>query len=144
MRPFQQMERVLASDFVAGYVREDITEDEIERQRALYGPFTEAVRDLVDATIRTEVDEHEVRAVQAEVEALTARLRRRQHEGPYGVRFSSDGRAGPGATRSWGCGTPPRRRSSSSATRPGGRGRASTSAPRSRARPAWCTAGSRR
>ena len=89
------MERVLASDFVAGYVREDITEDEIERQRALYGPFTEAVRDLVDATIRTEVDEDEVRAVQAEVEALAARLRKRELDGPYGVRFSSNGRGRP-------------------------------------------------
>lgn len=80
---------------MAGYVREDITEDEIDRQRALYGPFTEAVRDLVDATIRTEVDDDEVRAVQAEVEALTARLRKQQLDGSYGVRFSSNGRGRP-------------------------------------------------
>ena len=80
---------------MAGYVREDITEDEIERQRALYAPFTQAVRDLVDATIRTEVDDDEVRAVQAEVEALTARLRKQQLAGSYGVRFSTNGRGRP-------------------------------------------------
>jgi acyl-coenzyme A thioesterase PaaI-like protein len=80
---------------VAGYVRDDITEDELERQRSLYGPFTQAVRELVDATIRTEVDDDEVRAVQAEVEALTARLRAKQLDGPYGVRFSAAGRGRP-------------------------------------------------
>jgi acyl-coenzyme A thioesterase PaaI-like protein len=80
---------------VAGYVRDDITEDEIDRQRELYGPFTDAVRELVDATIRTEADDDEVRAVQAEVEALTARLRARQLDGAYGVRFSSGGRGRP-------------------------------------------------
>ena len=80
---------------MAGYVREDISDDEIERQRLLYGPFTDAVRDLMDATIRTEVDDDEVRAVQAEVQALTARLRARQLDGPYGVRFSSGGRGRP-------------------------------------------------
>ena len=80
---------------MAGYVRDDISEDEHERQRGLYGPFTQAVRDLLDATIRTEVDDDEVRAVQAEVEALTERLRVRQLDGPYGVRFSASGRGRP-------------------------------------------------
>ena len=80
---------------MAGYLRDDITEDEIERQRLLYGPFTDAVRGLVDATIRTEVDDDEVRAVQAEVEALTERLRKRQLDGAYGVRFSPGGRGRP-------------------------------------------------
>ncbi len=80
---------------MSGYLREDISDDEIERQRALYTPFTEAVRDLVDATIRTEVDEAEVRAVQAEIEALTLRLRKQQLDGPYGVRFSANGRGRP-------------------------------------------------
>ncbi|WP_036569588.1 PaaI family thioesterase [Nocardioides sp. URHA0032] len=80
---------------MAGYVRDEITDDELDRQKELYVPFTEAVRALVDATIRTEVDDDEVRAVQAEVEALTERLRRRQLAGAYGVRFSSNGRGRP-------------------------------------------------
>jgi acyl-coenzyme A thioesterase PaaI-like protein len=80
---------------MAGYVRDDITDDELERQVALHGPFAQAVRDLVDATIRTEVDDDEVRAVRAEIEALTERLRKRQLDGSYGVRFTAEGRGRP-------------------------------------------------
>ncbi|MCB8957096.1 MAG: PaaI family thioesterase [Nocardioides sp.] len=80
---------------MSGYVRDDISEEELERQRALYGPFTQSVRDLLDAVIRTEVDDDEVRAVQAEVELLTQRLRKQQLDGPYGVRFSASGRGRP-------------------------------------------------
>jgi acyl-coenzyme A thioesterase PaaI-like protein len=80
---------------VAPFVKDDMTPEEVDRQKALYGPFTQAVRELVDATIRTEVDEDEVRAVQAEIEALTARLRTQQLDGPYGVRFGATGRGRP-------------------------------------------------
>jgi len=82
---------------VVGYLRDDLTPEQIEAERALHAPFAAAVRDLVDATVRTEVDAEEVRAVQAEVEALTARLRARQIEGAYGVRHSADG-----TSRPWG------------------------------------------
>jgi acyl-coenzyme A thioesterase PaaI-like protein len=78
-----------------GYVHDDINDEELERQKSLYGPFTQAVRELVDATIRTTVDDDEIRAVQKEVEALTARLRASQLAGPYGVRFGSTGRGRP-------------------------------------------------
>ena len=80
---------------MAGYVQDDISSDELERQKGVYVPFTQAVRELVDATIRTEVDDDEIRAVQAEVEALTARLRTHQLEGAYGVRFGVTGRGRP-------------------------------------------------
>ena len=60
-----------------------MTSEQIEHETALYGPFTEAVRELVDATIRTEVDDAELRDVQAELESLVARLRSRQLEAPY-------------------------------------------------------------
>lgn len=82
---------------MTGYVQDDIPDEELERQRALYGPFTQAVRELLDATIRTLVDDDEIRRAQAEIEAVTARLRAHQLEGSYGVRF---GRAGRG--RPWG------------------------------------------
>ncbi len=81
---------------MAGYVQDELSPEEVERQRALYVPLTDAVRDLVDATIRTTVDDDEVRAVQAEVEELVARLRKSQLDGPYGVRFSR------GRGRPWG------------------------------------------
>jgi hypothetical protein len=80
---------------MAGYVQDDITLEELERQSALYGPFTDAVRDLVDATIRTLVDDDEIRRAQAEIEEITARLRKEQLEGGYGVRFGGTGRGRP-------------------------------------------------
>ena len=61
------------------------TPEQVEREAALYGPFTEVVRALVDATIRTEIDEHETRAIQAELEAIVARMRTRELTGPYAV-----------------------------------------------------------
>ncbi|WP_322937155.1 PaaI family thioesterase [Nocardioides bizhenqiangii] len=77
---------------------EHATEEEIAREAALFGPLTDAVRALVDATIRTEVEDEEVRAAQAEVEAIVERLRKKQMDGAYGVRFRPDGKRG----RNWG------------------------------------------
>lgn len=82
---------------MAGYQRDDASPEEVERQAALYRPLAQGVRELVDAVIRTEVDDDEVRAVRAEVEALTERLRKQQADGPYGVRFNDEGRG-----RAWG------------------------------------------
>jgi acyl-coenzyme A thioesterase PaaI-like protein len=75
------------------FAHEDVDDDELDRRRALYGPFTDAVRDLLDATIRTEVDDETMRSVQADIEAATARLRAKQLDGPYGVRVSSTGQS---------------------------------------------------
>nr|WP_183592288.1 PaaI family thioesterase [Nocardioides soli] len=72
-----------------------MTPEQIEHEVGLYGPFTEVVRELVDATIRTEVDDDEIRAVQAELEDIVARLRRSQLDGPYGVRFNATGHGRP-------------------------------------------------
>jgi acyl-coenzyme A thioesterase PaaI-like protein len=82
---------------VDGYRIDDLTPDEVEVERALYGPFAQAIRELVDAGIRTTVPEDEIRRAQADIEAITARLRTSQIEGTYGVRFRSDGRG-----RAWG------------------------------------------
>lgn len=70
---------------MADYPRENLTPEQVEHEVSLYTPFTQVVRELVDATIRTEVDEAEIRAVQAELEGLVARLRTRQLDGPYAV-----------------------------------------------------------
>ncbi|GFG48761.1 thioesterase [Mycolicibacterium agri] len=69
----------------------DVTSDELDRMRAVYEPLAESVRALVDATIRTEVDADEVAAVKAEIDAATARLRAKQIDGAFGVRYTSDG-----------------------------------------------------
>lgn len=73
------------------YATEDLSPDEIAAETELYGSFTQSVRELVDATLRTEVDRAEILAVQEQVDALTARLRVAQTPGPFGVRMSSKG-----------------------------------------------------
>lgn len=74
------------------YTYVPISNDEYERQRELHGPFAQAVRDLLDATIRTTVDDDTIREAQATIEAVTARLQAQQLDGPFGVRYSVDGR----------------------------------------------------
>ncbi|MFC4604316.1 PaaI family thioesterase [Rhodococcus kronopolitis] len=73
------------------FTREDIDTDELNRRRALYGPLTAAVRELVDATIRTEVDDETIREVHATVAAATEKLRAKQIDGGFGMRFTADG-----------------------------------------------------
>ena len=71
----------------------DLTSDDVERMRAIYQPLAESVRELIDATIRTEVDADEVAAVKAEIDAATARLRAQQIDGA--VRRALHHRRGP-------------------------------------------------
>jgi hypothetical protein len=44
-----------------------------------------------DATIRSEADAEAVAVAKAEIDSATARLRARQLDGPYGIRFVRDG-----------------------------------------------------
>ncbi|MDG5483547.1 PaaI family thioesterase [Mycolicibacterium gadium] len=69
----------------------DVSSAEVERMRAVYEPLAAAVRELIDATIRTEVDADTVGEVTAEIAAATARLRSRQCDGPFGVRSTTGG-----------------------------------------------------
>lgn len=82
---------------MSGYFEDDTTPEEIDRQAELYGGLAQTVRTLMDATIRTTVDDDTIRAAQAEIEAITARLQAQQIDGSYGVRISSAG-----VTRPWG------------------------------------------
>ena len=81
----------------SGYQIDESSLDELEAERALYGPFTQAIRELVDTAIRTTASADEVRRARAEIEAITLRLRAGGLTGPYGVRFRADG-----ASRAWG------------------------------------------
>ena len=78
---------------MSGFVHEDLPTAEVYRREALKRPLTEAVRDLVDATIRTTVDDDEVRAVHEEIEALVGRLRASELPGSAGGRYNSERRA---------------------------------------------------
>lgn len=69
----------------------DVSAAEIDRMRTVYGALAESVRELIDATIRTEGDAAAVAAVKAEIDAATARLRSKQSDGPFGVRFTTGG-----------------------------------------------------
>lgn len=79
------------------YVHEELSTGEIARQERLYGPLTQAVRELADATIRSLVPDDEIEAARVEIEAITARLRTRQLEGSFGVPYNADL-----TTRPWG------------------------------------------
>jgi acyl-coenzyme A thioesterase PaaI-like protein len=82
---------------MTGYVQEDLSPEELDRQRALYGPLAQSVRELVDAVVRTEVDDAELLEARAGIVAITERLRKRQLDGSFGVRFNPNG-----GSRAWG------------------------------------------
>ena len=69
-----------------------ITEDEYQRQRALYGPLTEAVRKLIDASLHTEVDEATVRDAQQRIEAVSELLNSEQRAVTSTLRHEGTGR----------------------------------------------------
>jgi acyl-coenzyme A thioesterase PaaI-like protein len=70
---------------------ENLTAQEIARLRGIYEPLTESVRQLIDATIRTEADAETVAAVKVDIDAAVARLRTRQLDGSFGVRHTTAG-----------------------------------------------------
>jgi acyl-coenzyme A thioesterase PaaI-like protein len=69
-----------------------ISDEEYERQRALHGPLTQAMRDLIDAGIRTDVDEVTAREAQAAIEAVTATLRGTRRNAAVTLRHAGTGR----------------------------------------------------
>jgi len=50
------------------FTLENISSEEVERLRAVYGPLAESVRELIDATVRTEMDADAVAAAKAEID----------------------------------------------------------------------------
>jgi acyl-coenzyme A thioesterase PaaI-like protein len=70
---------------------ENISAEDIERLRAIYEPLAQSVRELVDATVRTQVDAAAVAAAKSEIDSATERLRRKQLDGTFGVRYLATG-----------------------------------------------------
>lgn len=71
---------------------EVISADEHDRLQELYGPLTAAVRRLVDAGIRTGVDDDTIRAAASTIEAVAETLEQRRHDGPRTLRHAVTGR----------------------------------------------------
>lgn len=65
--------------------------EDLARLRGSYEPLAESVRDLVDATIRTEADAETVAAVKADIDRAVSRLRERQIDGAFGARHTTAG-----------------------------------------------------
>ena len=59
---------------------EVVSAQEYERQLALHEPFAHAIRQLIDATVRTGVDAETIAEAQAAIEAITAKLESVQRE----------------------------------------------------------------
>jgi acyl-coenzyme A thioesterase PaaI-like protein len=76
---------------VVKFTAEDWSAEDVARLRGIYGPLAESVRELVDATIRTEADAETVAEAKREIDAAVARLRDRQIDGAFGVRVTRDG-----------------------------------------------------
>jgi len=112
---------------------------EADRVRALYAPLADAVRELVDATIRTEVDDDVVADARSAIEAVTESLRQKTR--PVGVSYRVDDRPLPLANAAIGVCNPIAPRSSSTTRAAVAAGASSSSGRPTRARPRWCTAG---
>lgn len=65
---------------------------EYERLRGLYEPLTQAIRDLVDAGIRTGVDDDTIAAAQRAIETVTTTLTSRRHDRTHTLRHADTGR----------------------------------------------------
>jgi acyl-coenzyme A thioesterase PaaI-like protein len=76
---------------VLEFTVEDWSAEDVARQRSIYEPLAESVRDLVDATIRSEADADTVAEVRGLVDAAVARLRERQIPGAFGVHQTAAG-----------------------------------------------------
>ena len=73
------------------FTLENISAEDVERLRALYEPLAQSVRDLIDATVRTQADAATVAAAKSEIDSATARLRQKQLDGSFGVRYLASG-----------------------------------------------------
>lgn len=64
---------------------------DVERLRAVYEPLARSLRELIDATIRTEADADVVATATAEIRSATERLRASQRAGSFGIQFGAEG-----------------------------------------------------
>ncbi|MDL9938803.1 PaaI family thioesterase [Gordonia sp. ABSL1-1] len=76
---------------MSGYIAEDIDVEELRRRTEVATGLAGRVRELVAATVVTDVDDHAIAAAQRHIEAATALLSQQRLPGSFGVRFNTDG-----------------------------------------------------
>lgn len=69
---------------------EDVSPDEVARRIDAIAPLTDSVRDLIDAVIRTEVDQESIDDARRRIDAVVADLRTVQKPGSFGTPFTRD------------------------------------------------------
>ena len=69
----------------------EVTNEEVALLRRRYEPLTDSVRQLIDATLRSEVGDDDVASAKAKIDAATALLCNRQREGTLGMGLTPDG-----------------------------------------------------
>lgn len=79
------------------YINDGLSEEEIARQAALYGPLAEDIRALIPLGISTQVDDDEIRRAREHLAAAAGILAGRRESGPFGTRFNNSGNF-----RTWG------------------------------------------
>jgi len=65
---------------------------EHDRLAALYGPLTDDVRELIQAVLRTDAEQHSIDAARTAIQAATDTLRGRRRDEPQVVRYAVGGR----------------------------------------------------
>ena len=73
------------------YRRSTMNAEQQARHDEVFGALTRSTRELVEAQLLTEVDAEVAREVTAEIDALTARLRKQVRSGPLGIEVGEDG-----------------------------------------------------
>jgi acyl-coenzyme A thioesterase PaaI-like protein len=71
----------------------DVSDAEVDEVEARYAPLAAAVRELVDATIRSNAGDDVVGPAIEQIRAITEQLRADQIEGAAGVNYNATGRA---------------------------------------------------
>lgn len=79
------------------YVHDGLSDEEIDRQKATYGPLTEDVRELIQLALQTRADADDVARARKHLAAAREILGCDREDGPYGTRFNDSGRF-----RNWG------------------------------------------
>jgi len=73
------------------YTVVEMTAEQLDEERVVFGGLAESMRALADASLRTTVSPDVVSEVRKEIDLLTARLRKEQIPGHFGVSLSSEG-----------------------------------------------------